>query len=305
MKLTRDTRLPIFVIPGMPRAGTTFLYHNLQKHPSIFLPYRKEIDYFNSIYRYRGIDWFHSLFKGISEGQYAGDISPACWFEPNTIKYIKDYNPDAKVILSLRDPAVFIVSLFAQKKSTHYDIPPTLKEFIEKGYISKLTKKGKGVRFKFDDKEFIYKVEEYRDAFGKNLLIYDFDFFKMNQLAILRAIEDFLGIEQYFTEYNFENLRINESMRRNIKLLSYIQNLELVRDIVEKYVPRLWTMKTRSFVDKTSVHSKPEDNANQVHSLEDIELARKYVHNSCKSFKNLFVGHSIMTGDGNTFQLRM
>ena len=88
MKLTRDTRLPIIVIPGMPRAGTTFLYHNLQKHPSIFLPFRKEIDYFNRIYRHRGINWFHSLFKGIRDGQYAGDISPACWFEPNTIKYI-------------------------------------------------------------------------------------------------------------------------------------------------------------------------------------------------------------------------
>ncbi|MBN2757956.1 MAG: hypothetical protein JXR51_12320 [Bacteroidales bacterium] len=41
----------------MPRAGTTFMYHYLQKHPEVFLPYRKEIQYFDLNYS-EGENWY-------------------------------------------------------------------------------------------------------------------------------------------------------------------------------------------------------------------------------------------------------
>ena len=199
--------LPLFVVPGMPRAGTTFLYHYLQGHPSILLPFRKEIDYFNDLYRFKGREWYESLYSDMEVGQIAGDISPACWYEPRVIEYIKAYNRDAKVILSLRDPAEFAISLYVQKQTSHYDLPDSFGRFLDEGYESRLTKDGGAVYFRFNESEFGEKVARYREAFGENLLLYDFGFFRHNQLTVLRAIEDFLGLPPHFDESNFETFR--------------------------------------------------------------------------------------------------
>lgn len=139
MSVQPSNPFPLLVVAGMPRAGTTFLYHYLQQHPSIYLAFRKEIDYFNAHYHFKGRDWFASLFRGIKPGQIAGDLSPACWNDPQAPEWIREFNPDTKVILCLRDPAEFAVSLFRQKNHSHYDVPPTLEQWLHDGYESRLT----------------------------------------------------------------------------------------------------------------------------------------------------------------------
>lgn len=296
-------RLPLFVVPGMPRAGTTFLYHNLQKHPQIFLPFRKEIDFFNEIYRFRGIDWFHSLYKEIKPGQIAGDLSPACWFDPNTISNIKQYDANVKVILCLREPAENAYSLYIQKLTSNYDIPP-FQEFLVNGYTSKMTKRGEGVHFVFSSRDYIEKIEAYKKAFGGNLLIYDFRFFRRNNLAALRIIEDFLGIEQWFNEGNFDALRINESYRKNIKLINYLLTLEWLRDFVERFMPRLTAMKLRGFIDRISVRTSMKDNTKQTHQQENIEIARKHLTEACEYYEELFSKAPAFLGDGGSVNIR-
>ena len=44
-----ERRCPDFVIPGFARCGTTWLYEVLKRHPSIFLPERKELDFFKTV----------------------------------------------------------------------------------------------------------------------------------------------------------------------------------------------------------------------------------------------------------------
>jgi Sulfotransferase domain len=299
-----DYRLPLFVVPGMPRAGTTFLYHNLQKHPQIFLPFRKEIDFFNEIYRHRGIEWFHSLYREIKPGQIAGDLSPACWFEPNAIGYIKDYDANVKVILSLRDPAENAYSLYIQKLTSNYDLPKSFDEFLIKGYSSIMTKHGKGVHFVFTSRDYIEKIEAYKKAFGKNLLIYDFRFFRRNNLGALRIIEDFLGLYHWFNENNFDALRINESYRRNIKIIYFLLTQEWLRDLVEKYVPRLTAMRIRGYIDRISVRTSVKDNTRQTHQAEYIDIARKHFSEACSYYEELFGATPAFLGDGSSVNIR-
>lgn len=299
-----DYRLPLFVVPGMPRAGTTFLYHNLQKHPQIFLPFRKEIDFFNEIYRYRGLDWFHSLYREIQPGQIAGDLSPACWFEPRAIDYIKEYAPDVKVILSLRDPAENAYSLYIQKLTSNYDMPGTFQEFLDQGYSSVMTKGGKGVDFVFTSQDYIEKIEAYKKTFGKNLLIYDFRFFRKDNLAALKLIEDFLGLEKWFSAENFDPLRINESYRKNIKIINWLFMQEWLRDYVEKYVPRLTAMKIRGFIDRISVKTSVKDNTRQTHQAENIEIGKKHLAEACDYYEALFKESPAFLGDGSSVVLR-
>lgn len=295
---------PLFVVPGMPRAGTTFLYHYLQKHPDIFLPYRKEIDYFNDLYHFKGADWYRSLFAERQSGQICGDLSPASWFDPKTLDYIKEFDPDAKVILSLRDPADFAVSLLRQKRHSHYDLPQSVEEFIDVGYESKLSERGGSVRFTFSPQFFEEQVARYQDAFGDRLLMYDFSFFQKNQLVTLRAIEKFLGLAPYFNESNFDNLRINASSRRNIKFLYALTTKDWFRDFVEKYMPSAMVRGARGFVDKVSVAGEPSsDPSSSTHDPADVLIAREKLASSRAAFSKMFATAPVRLGDGSSFEL--
>lgn len=296
-------RLRLFVVPGMPRAGTTFLYHNLQKHPQIFLPFRKEIDFFNEIYRFKGIDWFQSLYKEIKPGQIAGDLSPACWFDPNAIDYIQQYDSNVKVILCLRNPAENAYSLYIQKLTSNYDLPKSFKEFLINGYASKMTKRGKGVHFVFSSQDYIEKIEAYKKAFGQNLLIYDFRLFRNDNLATLKIIEKFLDLTPWFKDDNFDAIRINESYRRNIKIITYLLTLERLRDFVEKYIPRLAVMRIRGFIDRISVRTSMKENTKQTHQLENIDIARKHLMKACDYYVELFRKAPAFLGDGSSVNI--
>ena len=298
--LTKDS-LPLFVVPGMPRAGTTYLYHNLQKHPQIFLPFRKEIDYFNAIYHHRGKDWYHRLFRGIKPNQIAGDLSPACWFDPDAIQYIKEYDENVKVILSLRDPAEFIVSLYAQKLTSNYDVPKKIEDFVRNGYFSKLTKEGGGVRFRFEDGVYTETIQKYIEAFKGNLLIYDFKFFRKYNLKTLSLIEEFLGLDHWFNEQNYDPLRINESDRRNIKIVNFIFTREWLRDWVERFVPRLAAMKARGFLDRLSVRTDPNTNELLTHKKESIERVRDMIPNDCYYYNKIFEKKQVVSEDFSGF----
>ncbi len=92
----------VFVV-GMSRAGTTFLYHNLQKHPDIFVPAKKEIGYFAHHYE-EGEQWYLKFFDDVQDGQVPFDICGVYFTDDNALARIKSFNPDTKVIIGVRDP---------------------------------------------------------------------------------------------------------------------------------------------------------------------------------------------------------
>ena len=64
----------ICIVAGMPRSGPTFLYYTLQKHPSFFVPVRKEIDFFNLNYE-KGREWYAKYFSSMPKEDIGFDIS--------------------------------------------------------------------------------------------------------------------------------------------------------------------------------------------------------------------------------------
>ena len=77
----------LFVIAGMPRTGTTSLFHILGGHPEIFQPYRKEVGYF--LFRHdRGPDWFRRVYRAMGPRQVGLDVVPEYFFSPCAIERI-------------------------------------------------------------------------------------------------------------------------------------------------------------------------------------------------------------------------
>ena len=123
------------VVIGMPRGSTTYLYHNLNKHPNIFCPFRKEVNYFNANFK-KGLNWYNSLFEEQRDDQASVDVSPPCFMDPDSDQRIKDYNPNMKVLLIIRDPEEWALSFYHQFASFNYNMMP-FSEFV-KGYDFKL-----------------------------------------------------------------------------------------------------------------------------------------------------------------------
>jgi hypothetical protein len=95
--------LPDFLGIGAQKAGTSWLWENLRRHPGAFLPEVKEVQFFSQNFD-RGPDWYSTVFEP-GRGKIKGDVTPAYGVLPaERIAAVKDLLPEAKLILLLRNP---------------------------------------------------------------------------------------------------------------------------------------------------------------------------------------------------------
>ncbi|MDF1782241.1 MAG: sulfotransferase domain-containing protein [Alcanivoracaceae bacterium] len=104
-----------FFIVGAPKCGTTTVADALSSHPDAFIPDVKEPHYFctdwPAFQRYTTLSSYMGLF---SEGKFNGDASVWYLYSKAAPLKIHDYNPDAKIIVCLREPQTMIPSLHNQ-----------------------------------------------------------------------------------------------------------------------------------------------------------------------------------------------
>jgi hypothetical protein len=96
-----------FFVAGTQKAGTTALGMYLRLHPGIQMAARKEPHHFNN----ERIDWsrpdhssLHAMFDFSVPDVIRGEATPIYTFWPPALERIRNYNPDAKLIILFRDP---------------------------------------------------------------------------------------------------------------------------------------------------------------------------------------------------------
>lgn len=99
-----------FLIVGAQRAGTTALATLLARRPDICLMPGKEAHLFDrdAIHaesRLQEFRPYHDLFANYRPGQIVGEATPTYMFFPDVAARIRDYNPEMKLIVLLRNPA--------------------------------------------------------------------------------------------------------------------------------------------------------------------------------------------------------
>ncbi len=121
--------LPNFLVCGAGKAGTTTLWQVLRGHPEVFMPARKEPNFFisasypRSTY-HRGITWYESLFADASGKKAVGESSQAYFFDPESPRLIHRHVPDARLLFSLRDPVERMYSHYWQERKRGETLPP-------------------------------------------------------------------------------------------------------------------------------------------------------------------------------------
>ena len=99
--------LPDFLIIGAQKAGTTSLYHYLDKHPQIRTALAKEVHFFDYNYGL-GENWYRAHFPTYLEkwrGAFkTGEASPYYLFYPHAPLRVKQILPHVQLIVLLRNP---------------------------------------------------------------------------------------------------------------------------------------------------------------------------------------------------------
>ena len=257
-----------FVVIGMPRGGTTYLYHNLQNHPEIFVPFRKEVNYFGANYG-KGPEWYSGLYKDSKSGQVLADISPPCFMDPESDKRIKNFNHNTKVILVVRDPVEWALSFYSQFASFNYNMVP-FSEFLN-GYSYNVGQKAITVRFL--ENYIVNRISEIIDNFKGNIFVYHYKVLEDNPVELFNKLENFLGIGPFFNEETVVTKKINASGRRNFIWFSRLVSREGVINFLGKVFPRKLTMAVRKQFD--SLSSKNSVQSRYVHSERDYQLAKE------------------------------
>lgn len=91
-----------FIGIGVQKSASTWVYKILEDHPDIECSNPKELDFFSFFFD-KGADWYHSHFNN-KKNRLLGEISPSYFIDKDSPLRVKKYNPNMKIIVTLRDP---------------------------------------------------------------------------------------------------------------------------------------------------------------------------------------------------------
>ncbi|GMH60429.1 hypothetical protein TrRE_jg2884 [Triparma retinervis] len=92
-----------FLVIGMQKAGTSWIYKMFEDHPSIALSKEKEVHYWDMHFK-KDDSWYESQFPDDTQGKVVGEVTPdylSMWMEK--VGKIHSYNPKMKLIVIVRD----------------------------------------------------------------------------------------------------------------------------------------------------------------------------------------------------------
>lgn len=198
---------PNFFLVGAPKCGTTALSEYLRAHPQVFMATPKEPHYFATDFpglRYvRQLDEYERLYAHASPSCRAiGEASPGYLFSREAISGIYAYNPDARLIVTLRNPVDLIVSYHSQLLYSLFEDAQVLERAWR---LQEERLQGRHLPLHCRDQA----VLQYRDAlalgtqlqrllsiFPRNqVLMIFYDDFRASPANVYRTVQSFLGID--------------------------------------------------------------------------------------------------------------
>jgi hypothetical protein len=121
--------IPSCMCVGVPKAGTTGLYHALQAHPEIWMPESKETQFFSSPDYHKGVEWYlKEFYSGADPGTTVGELSPKYLIHQDVPKRIrKTLGKHIRFLVILRNPVDRAWSHYCHsyERFRHFSFRPT------------------------------------------------------------------------------------------------------------------------------------------------------------------------------------
>ena len=302
---------PNLFIVGQPKSGTTALHQFLGQHPEIYMSSIKEPHFFCSdfhlesdraygkkrFFDFRSESAYLQLFNRAGNAKVIGESSTNYLYSQVAAEKIYNFNPDAKIIIILREPAKFLYSLHSHYvKFTEENEPDFLTALSlesdrkqEKIFSPRVT--SPSYLYYSQRVQYYQQVKRYCDRFKpEQIKVIVFEEFKSDNERIYREILEFLNVDSSFTpEYGTINANkevkfkainnlVNSPLLKSISknLLSQEFN-EFIRDnIVEKF---LWHQAPKVSMPaeiKLQLMQEYKTQVAQISELTDIDLVNKW-----------------------------
>lgn len=178
-------RLPDFFCIGAQKAGTSWLYHELLRHPDVRMP-PKELRWFED----HKTSWEDYLSNFRDAGTHVtGDITPVYMVCPTAPEEMKRRCPDARVFAILREPTA---RAFSQYRMLRWKkrIPEGM-SFLEAFWEDSVL-----VRTRGHYAEHLANYLQYYQL-GQDLQVYLHDDVKRDPVAFLHRLDRYLGIREF------------------------------------------------------------------------------------------------------------
>ena len=254
-----------FFIVGAPKAGTTSLFHYLDEHPEIGMSSQKEPDYFSDkdiqdrgMYygknRIDTIEKYHALFDD-TNSKLKGEGSVSYLFYNNVPAKIKEYNPNAKIIIMLRNPIDRAFSHYLMDYRLGV-VSNTFEDIVFKQSKHKHASLFYQQYIKVS--EYTVQIERYLDFFStENILVIDYEDFKEDVLGVVNKTFLFLGVNQGFAPDVIKKYN-TFTMPKNY-LIRFVYSFVILRRLLTYIIPSVFISEIRSVLFKSNKKPILED----------------------------------------------
>jgi hypothetical protein len=264
---------PNLFIVGAAKSGTTSLHYYLSQHPDIYMSYVKEPHYFSNVKskikeeyqqikkgkQYHNLiikdeDTYLSIFEEGADKIYRGEASGSYLFDPDAAKKIFEFNPQAKIIIILREPV--------DRAYSHYKMMYGLGGENHREFLKAITEDQKDndrvfgrAHLYLELGQYYEQIQRYSAYFAASqILILKFEDFIKDPQNQLKKVFSFLDLdESKVTDFKLEAKNISKSPRNHLmnKVIRVIKKnkvLNLIRNTSPDGVKNIF--KSLIFIDK-------------------------------------------------------
>jgi hypothetical protein len=285
------TRRPNLFLIGAPKAGTTSLYSYLEGHPAIFMSPVKEPNFFStdvkatfrrSQFMYPDeIDGYVELFEGARDETWVGEASTSYLASRVAPHSVRDFAPDAAILVMVRNPVDLVYSLHNERVSNGAE--PII-DFEEAMAADEDRRAGRRLPPGFNELGAVYRdnallgeqLQRWQSAFGSERVHATvFSDFAADTPRAFRRVLDFLGVDSGYVPASFEAQnaswrRRDGVMRRMVKSgpMQWLRHSVLPAFVGEKAAFRMSRRYTRSRFNRRA-YARPQMRPELRRELED------------------------------------
>jgi hypothetical protein len=250
---------PRFFIVGAPKCATTSLYQYLRAHPQIFMPDRVEMNFFGQdlvVANRPSLQAYLEHFAGAEEWQVVGEKSVNYLFSERAHWEIREFQPEARIIVMLRNPVDVMYSLHHQYLfSANEDIV----DFEEALAAEEDRRRGIRIPAGAHNPSFLVysevvtfspQVRRYLETFGKErVLVLLFDDLRDDPVSTYRQALDFLRVDASFiTDFSIHN---PTKRVPNVALRKYMKTHRGLSRGIHRVLPKAWVDRLRAALSVT------------------------------------------------------
>jgi hypothetical protein len=268
---------PNLFIVGAPKAGTTFLYEKLFGHPDIYFSKLKELNYFSSgdlkdsyyvDYKCTKLNDYLKHFSKIENQKYILDASVSYFISEKARSQIRQFNPDAQIVISIRNPI--------KRAFSHFQMDQRM------GYANE------SLNFYLSNPQsYHYKQYVENSLYFKYISKYIDEFSRENvHIVFLEEIDsginglfDSLNLEKNFLQNIDYNQKINENKKPKNSLGQLFQRNRNLASKVKLLVPKKLIKKIKPLFYKEAEMQEINDN--------DVSKLKEFILSDIEQLENL------------------